>query len=52
MTIDPETVETLSHNDYIVAIKDATNDFNYYEEVKNVFIKMNLLFTVVMMIMS
>ena len=43
MTIDPETVETLSHNDYIVAIKDATNDFNYYEEVKNVFIKMNLL---------
>ena len=34
MTIDPETVETLSHNDYIVAIKDATNDFNYYEEVK------------------
>ena len=30
MTIDPETVETLSHNDYIV----ATNDFNYYEEVK------------------
>ena len=24
MTIDPETVETLSHNDYIVAIKDAT----------------------------
>lgn len=34
MTIEPETVETLSHNDYIVAIKDATNDFNYYEEVK------------------
>lgn len=34
MTINPETVETLSHNDYIIAIKDATNDFAYYEEVK------------------
>ncbi|GGG85432.1 4-hydroxy-tetrahydrodipicolinate synthase [Staphylococcus pragensis] len=34
MTINPETVETLSHNEYIVAIKDATNDFEYYEEVK------------------
>ncbi|MCE5089651.1 4-hydroxy-tetrahydrodipicolinate synthase [Staphylococcus devriesei] len=34
MTIDPETVETLSRNQYIVAIKDATNDFEYYEEVK------------------
>lgn len=34
MTIDPETVETLSHHQYIVAIKDATNDFDYYEEVK------------------
>lgn len=34
MTIEPETVETLSHNQYIVAIKDATNDFEYYEEVK------------------
>ncbi|MCI2947491.1 4-hydroxy-tetrahydrodipicolinate synthase [Staphylococcus caledonicus] len=34
MTINPETVETLSHHQYIVAIKDATNDFDYYEEVK------------------
>lgn len=34
MTIDPETVETLSHNPYIVALKDATNDFEYLEEVK------------------
>ena len=35
MTIEPETVETLSHNQYIVAIKDATNDFEYYEDVKS-----------------
>ncbi len=34
MTIEPETVETLSHNEYIVALKDATNDFDYMEEVK------------------
>lgn len=34
MTIDPETVETLSHNPNIVALKDATNDFEYLEEVK------------------
>ncbi|CDR65242.1 4-hydroxy-tetrahydrodipicolinate synthase [Staphylococcus schweitzeri] len=34
MTIDPETVKTLSHNPYIVALKDATNDFEYLEEVK------------------
>lgn len=34
MTIDPKTVETLSHNPYIVALKDATNDFEYLEEVK------------------
>ncbi|MBE5662937.1 4-hydroxy-tetrahydrodipicolinate synthase [Staphylococcus sp. SS251] len=34
MTIDPETVETLSHHPYIVALKDATNDFEYLEEVK------------------
>lgn len=34
MTIEPETVETLSHNQYIVAIKDATNDFDYFEDVK------------------
>ncbi|GJF43926.1 4-hydroxy-tetrahydrodipicolinate synthase [Staphylococcus argenteus] len=34
MTIDPETVETLSHHPYIVALKDATNDFDYLEEVQ------------------
>lgn len=34
MTIEPETVESLSHNEYIVALKDATNDFDYMEEVK------------------
>ncbi|CAM3062900.1 4-hydroxy-tetrahydrodipicolinate synthase [Staphylococcus argensis] len=34
MTIEPETVETLSKNEYIVALKDATNDFEYFEEVK------------------
>ncbi|MFJ4420354.1 4-hydroxy-tetrahydrodipicolinate synthase [Staphylococcus warneri] len=34
MTIEPETVETLSQNKYIVALKDATNDFDYFEEVK------------------
>lgn len=34
MTIEAETVETLSHNEYIVALKDATNDFDYMEEVK------------------
>ncbi|MCU5745547.1 4-hydroxy-tetrahydrodipicolinate synthase [Staphylococcus sp. SQ8-PEA] len=34
MSIDPETVEKLSHNEYIVALKDATNDFDYFEEVK------------------
>ncbi|EHJ08309.1 4-hydroxy-tetrahydrodipicolinate synthase [Staphylococcus simiae] len=34
MTIDPETVETLSHNPYIVALKDATNDFDYLNEVQ------------------
>lgn len=34
MTIDPETVETLSNNPYIVALKDATNDFECLEEVK------------------
>lgn len=35
MTIEPETVEQLSKNEYIVAIKDATNDFDYYEDVKS-----------------
>ncbi|AYX89799.1 4-hydroxy-tetrahydrodipicolinate synthase [Staphylococcus cohnii] len=34
ITIDPETVETLSGNEYIVAIKDATNDFEYMDELK------------------
>lgn len=34
MTIEAETVETLSHNPYIVALKDTTNDFDYMEEVK------------------
>ncbi|KDE96187.1 dihydrodipicolinate synthase [Staphylococcus sp. TE8] len=34
MMIEAETVETLSHNPYIVALKDATNDFDYMEEVK------------------
>ncbi|MDU1275037.1 MAG: dihydrodipicolinate synthase family protein, partial [Staphylococcus epidermidis] len=34
MTIEPETVEILSHNPYIVALKDATNDFEYFDEVK------------------
>src|SRR5699024_1124935 len=34
MTINPETVETLSDNEYIVAINDATNDFEYMDELK------------------
>ncbi|MDG0842401.1 4-hydroxy-tetrahydrodipicolinate synthase [Staphylococcus equorum] len=34
MTIEPDTVETLSKNEYIIALKDATNDFDYLEEVK------------------
>lgn len=34
MTIEAETVETLSKNEYIVAIKDATNDFEFLEDVK------------------
>ena len=51
MTIEPETVETLSKNQYIVALKDATNDFDYFEEVKNELIKTNLQFIVVTMTM-
>lgn len=35
MTIEPETVETLSENEYIVALKDATNDFEYLEALKS-----------------
>ncbi|HCY9465948.1 TPA: 4-hydroxy-tetrahydrodipicolinate synthase [Staphylococcus aureus] len=34
MTIEPETVEILSQHPYIVALKDATNDFEYLEEMK------------------
>ena len=34
MTIDAETVETLSENEYIVALKDGTNDFDYLEDLK------------------
>ncbi|HDN3490301.1 TPA: 4-hydroxy-tetrahydrodipicolinate synthase [Staphylococcus aureus] len=34
MTIEPETVEILSQHPYIVALKDATNDLEYLEEVK------------------
>ncbi|HDJ7644127.1 TPA: 4-hydroxy-tetrahydrodipicolinate synthase [Staphylococcus aureus] len=34
MTIEPETVEILSQHPYIVTLKDATNDFEYLEEVK------------------
>lgn len=34
MTIEPETVGILSHNPYIVALKDATNDFDYFDQVK------------------
>lgn len=34
VTIEPETVEILSQHPYIVALKDATNDFEYLEEVK------------------
>ncbi|HHO6110180.1 TPA: 4-hydroxy-tetrahydrodipicolinate synthase [Staphylococcus aureus] len=34
MTIEPETVEILSQHPYIVGLKDATNDFEYLEEVK------------------
>ena len=51
MTIEPETVETLSHNQYIVAIKDATNDFEYYEDVKSRINQENSLYIVVTMIM-
>lgn len=34
MSIDPETIETLSQNEYIVALKDATNDLDYLHEVQ------------------
>ncbi|KMS36818.1 dihydrodipicolinate synthase, partial [Staphylococcus aureus] len=34
MTIEPETVEILSQHPYIVALKAATNDFEYLDEVK------------------
>ncbi|HLR18346.1 MAG TPA: 4-hydroxy-tetrahydrodipicolinate synthase [Staphylococcus sp.] len=35
MTIEPETVETLSKNEHIIALKDATSDFEYLEDVKS-----------------
>ncbi|WP_436861592.1 4-hydroxy-tetrahydrodipicolinate synthase [Staphylococcus caeli] len=34
MTIDADTVATLSENEYIVALKDATNDFEYMDDLK------------------
>ena len=34
MTIEPNIVETLSKNEYIIALKDATNDFEYLEALK------------------
>ena len=34
MTIEPETVLTLSKNPYIYALKDATNDIEYTKKVK------------------
>lgn len=34
MTIEPDIVETLSKNEYIIALKDATNDFEYLEALK------------------
>lgn len=33
-TIEPETIERLSQNPYIVALKDATNDFDYLAEIQ------------------
>ncbi|QLK86205.1 4-hydroxy-tetrahydrodipicolinate synthase [Staphylococcus sp. 17KM0847] len=34
-TIEPATVEHLSHHPYIVALKDATNDFDYLADVQS-----------------
>lgn len=34
-TIEPETLEHLSKNPYIVALKDATNDFDYLADVQS-----------------
>ncbi|ERF49913.1 4-hydroxy-tetrahydrodipicolinate synthase [Staphylococcus arlettae] len=34
MTIEAATVETLSQNEYIVALKDATNDFDYLHDLQ------------------
>ncbi|AVQ33207.1 4-hydroxy-tetrahydrodipicolinate synthase [Staphylococcus muscae] len=34
-TIEPETLERLSQNPYIVALKDATNDFDYLADVQS-----------------
>ncbi|TDM02443.1 4-hydroxy-tetrahydrodipicolinate synthase [Macrococcus carouselicus] len=35
LTIEPGTVKTLAENDYIVALKDATGDMRYLEQVKS-----------------
>ena len=50
MTIEPETVKTLSENEYIVALKDATNDFEYLEALKSRLNLVNLHSLVVMTI--
>ena len=34
MTIEAASVETLSQNEYIVALKDATNDFDYLHDLQ------------------
>ncbi|UXR73081.1 4-hydroxy-tetrahydrodipicolinate synthase [Staphylococcus sp. IVB6238] len=34
-TIEPETLEHLSQNPFIVALKDATNDFDYLADVQS-----------------
>ena len=52
MTIEPETVEILSQHPSIVALKDATNDFEYLEEVKSELIQIHLHYIVAMMTTS
>ena len=34
-TIEPETIEHLSRHPYIVALKDATNDFDYLADIQS-----------------